>query len=95
MPDQGVKTTDLSMSGKPPGSSPSNRKEYILAWYGISELRDVGRGDCTKNPEKIAAVKEFPPPTFIRGVGQFLGMASYYRRFIPWFAKNTIPLYAY
>lgn len=35
------------------------------------------------NLGKVRAVLEFPVPTSVRGVWQFLGMASYYRRFIP------------
>ena len=33
------------------------------------------------NPEKIRAVQNFPVPTSVKAVRQFLGMASYYRRF--------------
>ena len=39
-------------------------------------------------------MREFPVPTSVRGVRQFLGMASYYRRFIPGFAKIAAPLHA-
>ena len=46
------------------------------------------------NPEKVDAVKRFPSPTSVKGVRQFLGMASYYRRFIPGFAKIPSPLHA-
>ena len=46
------------------------------------------------NPEKVDAVKRFPVPTSVKGVRQFLGLASYYRRFIPGFAKIVSPLHA-
>ncbi len=46
------------------------------------------------NPDKVRAVQEFPVPTTVRGVRQFLGMASYYRRFMPGFAKIAAPLHA-
>ena len=42
----------------------------------------------------VAAVDKFPTPTNIREVRRFLGMASYYRRFIPSFAKIAHPLHA-
>ena len=46
-----------------------------------------------KTSEKhIAAVREFPIPETVRDVRRFLGMASYYRRFIPQFAKIAQPL---
>lgn len=48
-----------------------------------------------KTSEKhIAAVREFPIPETVRDVRRFLGMASYYRRFIPQFAKIAQPLHA-
>ena len=46
------------------------------------------------NPEKVEAVQKFPVPTAVKGVRQFLGLASYYRRFIPLFAKIAAPLHA-
>ena len=48
-----------------------------------------------KTSEKhIAAVREFPTPESVRDVRRFLGMASYYRRFIPQFARIAHPLHA-
>ena len=46
------------------------------------------------DPKKVEAVKNFPIPTSVREVRQFLGMASYYRRFIKSFAKIASPLHA-
>ena len=46
------------------------------------------------NPGKVRAVQEFPVPASVKGVRQFLGMASYYRRFMPGFAKTAAPLHA-
>ena len=45
------------------------------------------------NPEKVRAVVDFPVPTDVKKVREFLGMASYYRRFIPNFAKIANPLH--
>ena len=45
------------------------------------------------NPKLVAAVQEFPAPCNIREVRQFLGLSSYYRRFIPLFAKTARPLH--
>lgn len=42
--------------------------------------------------EKIAPVLNFPPPTTIKGLRRFLGMANWYRRFIGDFAKLAAPL---
>ena len=35
------------------------------------------------DPEKIRAVKDFPVPMNVRSVREFVGLASYYRRFVP------------
>ncbi|GBG71593.1 hypothetical protein CBR_g9009 [Chara braunii] len=43
-------------------------------------------------PQKVAAVRDVPVPTTIRQVRAFLGLASYYRRFIKGFAAIAGPL---
>lgn len=44
------------------------------------------------NPEKIEAVINFPRPTNPKHIKSFLGLVSYYRRFIPDFSKIAKPL---
>ena len=39
------------------------------------------------NPEEVSKVKDWPIPKSAKEVHSFLGLASYYRRFIPQFAK--------
>jgi hypothetical protein len=39
-------------------------------------------GTIRANPEKIAAVRDFPVPTTVKTVQSFLGLVSYYRKFI-------------
>ena len=46
------------------------------------------------NPERVTAVTNFPIPQSVREVRQFLGLASYYRRFVQGFAKIAQPLHA-
>jgi hypothetical protein len=41
----------------------------------------------------VLAVREFPIPNTVRAVRQFVGLASYYRRFIPNFADKAKPLH--
>jgi Reverse transcriptase (RNA-dependent DNA polymerase). len=44
------------------------------------------------DPKKIEAVKKFPRPRNSKNVKQFLGLAGYYRRFIPNFSKRAKPM---
>jgi hypothetical protein len=46
------------------------------------------------NPEKIKAVVEMPRPTNVTGLRAFLGLTSYYRKFIKDFSEIAKPLHA-
>ena len=37
-------------------------------------------------PENLESLKDMPPPTNPKEVGQFLGLAGYYRKFVPKYA---------
>ena len=54
---------------------------HILSTDGISP-----------NPEKVTKIKDWPTPKTPKEVHSFVGHASYYRRFIPSFAKWAGPL---
>ena len=45
------------------------------------------------NPATVFAVREFPVPTNLKEVRQFLGLSSFYRRLINGFAAITQPLH--
>ncbi|XP_068111017.1 uncharacterized protein [Hyperolius riggenbachi] len=53
----------------------------------------ISKEGVKPNPEKVKLIKEWPVPTTIREVRAFLGIASYYRRFIPHFAQKARPLH--
>ena len=45
------------------------------------------------NPKQVTAVQNFPTPQNVTERCQFLGLASYYCRFVAQFAKVASPLY--
>jgi hypothetical protein len=52
----------------------------------------TGNREIKMNPEKIKAVMEYPIPTTARKIKQFLGLTSYYRKFIEGYSKIAFPL---
>ena len=55
---------------------------HILSPQGVST-----------DPEKVSAVKSWPPPTNVSQLHVFLGKIGYYRKFIPDFATLAAPLF--
>jgi hypothetical protein len=61
------------------GGNPVSR--HVLSAKGIAV-----------NPSKVKDNLEWKPPTIVHQVRSFLGMATYYRRFIPDFSKIVKPI---
>jgi len=54
----------------------------------------VNQHGILPQPEKLKAIKEWPVPRCLREVRAFVGLASYYRRFVNDFASKAEPLTA-
>ena len=63
------------------------RTEVDFFGYVVSE------NGVSTNPAKVSAVTQFPRPKDLKSLRAFLGLMSYYRRFIPCFSTVAHPLY--
>ena len=52
----------------------------------------IGPLGISMDPEKIKAIRDWPPPKNVKELQSFLGLANYYRKFMKDFAKTTTPL---
>ncbi|KAI4897785.1 hypothetical protein NFI96_003241 [Prochilodus magdalenae] len=71
-----------------PGKCQFCRKELKFLGYKVSP------DGILPDSDKIDAVLKFPVPTDVKQVRQFLGLTSYYRRFIHNYAQFAEPLFA-
>jgi hypothetical protein len=64
--------------------------------FGCREVHYLGYriniNGMSVDPEKVAPVLSFPRPKTAKGIRRFLGMASWYRRFVPDFSTLVTPL---
>ena len=64
--------------------------------FGVSELDFLGHRVCSQGiqplPERVKAIKDFPTPTSLCKLREFLGLVNFYHRFIPNCASILGPL---
>ena len=54
----------------------------------------ISRHGARPLPAKVEAITNFPRPTTIKGLQQFLGMLNFYHRFLQGAAQNLHPMYS-
>ena len=52
----------------------------------------IGQGEIKMDKKKLEAIKEWKPPTSVKGIRSFIGFANFYRKFIPDFSNIITPL---
>ena len=64
--------------------------------FGASEVEFLGhaisRLGVTPLQEKVEAIQGFPKPSTVRGLQEFLGLVTFYHRFLPSIASKLAPL---
>ena len=63
------------------------RKEVNYLGHQITEA------GVRPDPQKVAAIQQFPIPTIAKQLKTFCGIVGYYRRFIPNCSRIASPLY--
>lgn len=53
----------------------------------------IEEGRVTVEPQKVEAIANYPPPTDLKKLQRYMGMLTWYRRFIPNFAEVAAPLH--
>ena len=52
----------------------------------------VSKDVIVVDPDKIKAITEWPVPKNVTDIRSFMGITSYYRKFIKWFSKIAYPI---
>ena len=58
-----------------------------------SALSGVSQDGVGTDPDKIAAIRDWPMPQNLRQSRAFIGLCQYYRRSVPNFSELPVPLH--
>ena len=66
--------------------------------FGVSSIDFLGHNVNAQGivplPEKVRAIRDFPRPSTVKGLQDFLGMINFYHRFVPHVAEILVPMHA-
>ena len=66
--------------------------------FGCTEIDFLGhhisRHGITPLPQKVSVITNFPRPSTVKGLQEFIGMINFYHRFVPAAARVMQPLYS-
>ena len=52
----------------------------------------IGQGLVRMDPAKLSAIKDWHPPSSVKGLHSFLGFANFYQKFIPNYSNIVAPI---
>ena len=52
----------------------------------------IGQGFVCMDPTKLSTIKDWQPPSSVKGIRSFLGFANFYHKFIPNFSNVVTPI---
>ena len=67
------------------------QRQYSLFFVYLGHV--ITSKGISLDPDKVAAVKDYPVPTNVKELRAFLGLSGYYRRFVKSYANIATPLY--
>ncbi len=73
------------------GTAQAHRQPPQMSTWALSEAKYLGRGLIKPQEKKVEAVRSSPRPSTKSQVRAFLGLAGYYRCFIPNFSSLAAP----
>ena len=72
----------------------TGKAKYVFVQTRVEYLGHIiGSGIVAVDPAKIHAIMDWPEPTYIKHIKQFLGLVNYYSHLVWQFSKIAASLY--